>query len=163
MVDAVEVAKRIKEARKQSGLTLQEVADVVGVKNSTISRYENGQIKKAKLPVLQAIASALHVNPMWLIGYTDDPVDYEDEDLISSIPLSYMELCEGDVERAYALMKAVDEDALPETKKSPDTVIDVEGLSAAKRSLIMRILALPDDQVQGLEVIVDQVLALRGI
>ena len=49
-----------------------------------------------------------------------------------------------------------------EMKKSPDTLIDVEGLSKAKRSLIKRILDLSDDEVQGLDVIVDQVLALRG-
>ena len=49
-----------------------------------------------------------------------------------------------------------------EQQKAPDTVIDVEGLSKAKRSLVMKILALPDEEVQGLGAIVDQVLALRG-
>lgn len=49
-----------------------------------------------------------------------------------------------------------------EIKKAPDTLINVEGLSVAKRAFIMRILSLSDEEVQGLDAIADQVLALRG-
>lgn len=52
--------------------------------------------------------------------------------------------------------------SVAEDKKTPDTLIDVEGLSEDKRALVKRILALSDDEVRGLRAIVDQVLALRG-
>ena len=150
MLIEMETARRIKEARAKAGMSLQEVADRVGVKNSTISRYENGQIKKMKLPVVQAIAEALHVSPMWLIGYDEDPVDYEDGELIASIPLGYLELCEGDVRRAYAMMEAADRDVIEENKKTPDTLIDIESLSEDKIALVNYVMSLSDVEARVL-------------
>lgn len=63
-----EIGKRMKLAREQSGLTLQAVADRVGVAASTVQRYEAGGIEKLKLPVLNAIADVLGVDPGWLTG-----------------------------------------------------------------------------------------------
>lgn len=65
-MDNKELGNRIKNRRLELGLTLKEVAKLVGVASSTIQRYENGSIDNPKLPVLQAIASALNVNPVWL-------------------------------------------------------------------------------------------------
>lgn len=101
---------RIEQRRKELNLTLQEVAAEVGVAASTIQRYEKGRFGKIKLPVIEAIATALRVNPEWLTGDTDEPVDYDDPDLIASIPLSYMELCKGDVRQAYKAMQAIDDE-----------------------------------------------------
>ena len=61
-----DLGNRIKNRRLELGLTLKEVAKLVGVASSTIQRYENGSIDNPKLPVLQAIANALNVNPVWL-------------------------------------------------------------------------------------------------
>lgn len=70
----IEIGVRIAERRSALGLTMDEVALRIGVAKSTIQRYEKGQIKKIKLPVIESIASALDVNPDWLIGNTDNPV-----------------------------------------------------------------------------------------
>lgn len=70
----IEIGIRIAERRSALGLTMDEVAQKIGVARSTIQRYETGQIKKIKLPVIESIASALGVNPDWLIGNTDNPV-----------------------------------------------------------------------------------------
>lgn len=73
-----EIGFRIKERRNELGLTLQEIADIIGVDRSTIQRYEQGLIKTIKLPVIQEIARALRVNPNWLIGkdVSKYPMDY---------------------------------------------------------------------------------------
>ncbi|AIY81041.1 helix-turn-helix transcriptional regulator [Clostridium botulinum] len=63
----LEIGNRIQERRKELNLTLQEVADIVGVASSTIQRYEKGLIAKMKLPVIESIAKAINVNPTWLI------------------------------------------------------------------------------------------------
>lgn len=63
-----EIGKRIKQAREQNGLTLQAVADRVGVAASTVQRYEAGSIEKIKLPVLHAIADVLGIEEGWLDG-----------------------------------------------------------------------------------------------
>lgn len=71
MLQPIEIGKRIYDRRMELGLTLQEVADRVGVQNSTIYRYEKGEIKRIKLPVVEAIASALQISPGYLIGRED--------------------------------------------------------------------------------------------
>lgn len=66
------IGNRIKQRRLSLGLTLGEVASKIGVAISTIQRYEAGTISKIKLPVIQAIAGALSVNPAWLIGKSEN-------------------------------------------------------------------------------------------
>lgn len=68
-----EIGLRIKSAREGKGMTLQEVADKVGIAKSTVQRYEAGLIEKIKLPVVSSIAKALDVDPAWVIGKTDEP------------------------------------------------------------------------------------------
>lgn len=77
MFDVNEIARRIKLRREDLGLTLDEVAQVVGVDKSTVMRYENGNIVRPKIPVLHSIANALDVRPEWLLGKSDQ---MEDED-----------------------------------------------------------------------------------
>jgi len=71
MISNIEIGKRIKEAREKCGITQKEVAKKIGVADSTVLRYEKGSISKIKLPVLESIANALNVNPMWLIGKSE--------------------------------------------------------------------------------------------
>lgn len=73
MLSNIEIGARISSTREMRGLTLDDVATIVGVAKSTIQRYEKGSISKIKLPVLESVANALSVNPNWLIGNTDDP------------------------------------------------------------------------------------------
>ena len=79
-MDVHEIGNRIKQARTLRNYTLDDIAHEIGVAKSTIQRYENGLIRRPKLPVLQAIAQSIQVNPAWLAGY-DVPMeqnDYED-------------------------------------------------------------------------------------
>lgn len=70
-----EIGLRIEEARKEKGMSLQDVADKVSVARSTIQRYEQGTIKAVKLPVVEAIANALGVNPAWVVGKSQRKYD----------------------------------------------------------------------------------------
>ena len=72
-----EIGQRIADTRIEKDLTMDDIAQKIGVAKSTIQRYEKGTIKKLKLPVIESIASALNVNPNWLIGNTDDPTPTE--------------------------------------------------------------------------------------
>ena len=71
MLAVKEIGRRIKQRRKQLGLSLQEVADEVKLVKSTISRYETGAIVSVSMPTLRAIAQALRVDVSWLTGETD--------------------------------------------------------------------------------------------
>ena len=71
MADIKMLGERIYQRRKELGLTLQEIADKIGVTKSTIQRYETGKISTPKLPVIESIARAIEANPLWLIGKSD--------------------------------------------------------------------------------------------
>lgn len=71
MFDVKVIGSRMKRRREELDLTLDEVANSVGVAKSTILRYENGEISRPKIPVLHSIANALDVLPEWLLGQSD--------------------------------------------------------------------------------------------
>ena len=74
MTSAIDIGRRIKEAREANDLTQEQLGNELGMNKSTIQRYETGQISKIKLPVLESIAKALNVNPDWLVLKSDDIV-----------------------------------------------------------------------------------------
>nr|DAF69092.1 MAG TPA: helix-turn-helix domain protein [Bacteriophage sp.] len=71
----LEIGKRIKEAREERGFTKTELASRINVADSTIKRYEDGEIERIKIPIIESIAKALQVNPMWIIGRSEDKYD----------------------------------------------------------------------------------------
>lgn len=66
------LADRIRLARDLRDRSLQALAEEIGLNKSTLSRYERGEIDNPKLPVINAIADSLYVNPAWLIGKSDE-------------------------------------------------------------------------------------------
>jgi transcriptional regulator with XRE-family HTH domain len=78
-MDNISIGKRIEQARELRGLTMVDLANQIGVAKSTVQRYEKGKINKIKLPVIGSIARALNVNPLWIIGKTDN-MDVEKKD-----------------------------------------------------------------------------------
>ena len=102
--------QRIRERREALKLSQAELAERLGYSDrSTIAKIEKGvnDITQSKI---SAFAEALATTPAYLMGWTDDPIDYDDGDRLAEIPLSYVQACDGDVRQAYAMMKAVDED-----------------------------------------------------
>lgn len=62
------IGTRIKEARTDNDMTLEDVAVKAGLARSTVQRYEAGLIQRPKLPVIDKLAVILNVNPVWLMG-----------------------------------------------------------------------------------------------
>lgn len=80
MDNKIEIGNRIKFRREQLGMTQEQLGAKLGLNKSTIQRYEKGIVEKIKLPVIQAMAKELNVNPNWLVLKTDDMGQYTDED-----------------------------------------------------------------------------------
>ena len=59
----------LKAARLQAGMTLDEVAQKVGVSRQTIQRYESGVIQNIPSDNIEKIASILDVSPGVLMGW----------------------------------------------------------------------------------------------
>jgi len=63
----ISLGKRIREARKQAGLTQEELAERIGVSRTAISRFELGEIEPS-LRNLAAMAGELNVSADRLLG-----------------------------------------------------------------------------------------------
>ncbi|MCR5708124.1 MAG: XRE family transcriptional regulator [Ruminococcus sp.] len=63
------IGERIKERRKQLGLTVDELAERLGKNRATIYRYESNDIEKLPTTVLEPLAKALDVTPAYLMGW----------------------------------------------------------------------------------------------
>ena len=53
-------------------ISVVDIATYTGLSKATIHRYENGDIRNIKLPVVETIATILNVNPLWLIGKSEN-------------------------------------------------------------------------------------------
>lgn len=63
----------LKQRRIELGLTMLEVAKLVGVSEATISRYESGNIKNMRKDRIAKYASALKVPPSTFLELDDKP------------------------------------------------------------------------------------------
>lgn len=66
------MAKRIKELRTAKGLTLEQVADVVGVGKSTVRKWETGMIANMRRDKIASLAKALGTTPAYLMGWKEE-------------------------------------------------------------------------------------------
>lgn len=66
-----EVGKRIRETRKRKHMTMKQIAEITGLHESTISRYEKGEIAM-EIGKLKEIAKALGVDAGYLCGWETD-------------------------------------------------------------------------------------------
>ena len=68
-----ELAKKIKQLRAEQKITLEEIAQHVGVGKSTVRKWEVGQIENMRRDKIGKLAEALHTSPAYLMGWSDDP------------------------------------------------------------------------------------------
>lgn len=64
--------ERIKERRIASGLSVTELAQLIGKDRATLYRYENGSIDDIPVSTLTRIADVLRTSPTYLIGWDND-------------------------------------------------------------------------------------------
>lgn len=77
--------ERIKNRRKELGISAETLAERCGVSPATIYRYENGEIEKVSIDKLPPIAEALYTTEAYLLGWEHDAEkggeDAEDESI----------------------------------------------------------------------------------
>jgi transcriptional regulator with XRE-family HTH domain len=66
------MAQRIKTLRQEKGLTLEQVAEVVGVGRSTVRKWETGMIANMRRDKIAALAKALGTTPAYLMGWQEE-------------------------------------------------------------------------------------------
>lgn len=68
----MEIYQKLKERRKELGLTMLEIAQKIGVSEATVSRWESGDIANMKRDKIVALSNALQVNPSFIMGWEDN-------------------------------------------------------------------------------------------
>ena len=71
---------RLKQLRKEKGLTLDEIQSKTGIKRGTYNNYENG-VTEPKLETWQKLADFFKVPTEYLMGITNDRVTLTVNDL----------------------------------------------------------------------------------
>jgi len=67
------MAQRIRQLRKEKKLTLEQVAQVVGVEKSTVRKWETGAIANMRWDKIASLARALDTTPAYLMGSSSEP------------------------------------------------------------------------------------------
>lgn len=81
---------RLKELRKEKKLTQQEVAEILGVNEKTVSRWENGE-NEIKLAQANMIANNFGVFVGYLLGYSDDKWEAKSVNKLEDVYVEFLE------------------------------------------------------------------------
>lgn len=76
-----EIANKIKARRQELGLTLEDVAQAVGVGRSTVRKWETGMIKNMGRDKIAALARVLQISPVELVPMPDRSSSEDEERL----------------------------------------------------------------------------------
>ena len=66
------LSEKIKFLRKSKGMSLEQLADMVGTSRQTVHRYENGTITNIPHDKIEALAKALDTTPARLMGWEEE-------------------------------------------------------------------------------------------
>ena len=66
------IGERIKQRRKELGLSVDEVADRLGKNRATVYRYESNDIENFPVGTLEPIAKILETTPAKLMGWNNN-------------------------------------------------------------------------------------------
>ena len=70
-MEPLTLGERIALMRRRKGMTQQELADQIGVRQTEIHRLEKGVVKDPHMSRVKALAQHLQVTTDWLMGLQD--------------------------------------------------------------------------------------------
>ena len=62
----------ISDRRKELGLTIEELANAIGVNKGTVSRWESGEIDNMRRDKIAMLAKALSLSPLTIMGIDEN-------------------------------------------------------------------------------------------
>lgn len=86
------IGKRLNQARISKEISLEAAGNKIGVNKSTVQRWENGNVEKFKIPLLEILADFYDVNVQWLLGHDVPMKNYSTLDNKLKESEKYMEI-----------------------------------------------------------------------
>ena len=65
------MGQRIHDKREEAGLTVEELADKIGVSRQTVYKWEKGSVKNIDRDYIGKMAKIFHCEPDWLMHMED--------------------------------------------------------------------------------------------
>lgn len=136
--------ERIKAMRMIRGYTLAYVADLLGIKEATMQRYESGEIKNIKHETISKLAEIYKCTPSYLMGWEEapkkgNPFDYFLEQQLRTMGYEII----YDEEDGYVILKhqgveyEIIDRSLEELSSSTKSYIDFKLHEIMKKSRII--------------------------
>lgn len=75
----IELANKLRAKRLENNLSLQEVADKLGISKVTVSRYETLDITNIPSDKIEGMAELYNTTPAYLMGWEEDKKEEKDE------------------------------------------------------------------------------------
>ena len=77
----MDLKDKIHKLRTEQNMTLEQVADKVGVGKSTVRKWESGYIENMRRDKIAKLAEALNTTPAYLMGWEEPqlPVETDEE------------------------------------------------------------------------------------
>lgn len=101
---------RMRILRENSNMTLQEVADKLGVTVSTAQRYEKKDgIKAVPYEIIVKYAKIFDVSPSYIMGWDEEPRNfhYQASYVKDKLYEKILELSEGQIDRAEKVLNRI--------------------------------------------------------
>lgn len=67
------MGQRIKALRLEKGWSQTELGNRLGVQKSVVAKYEKGLVANMKRDKIEALSKIFNVRPSYLMGFTDEP------------------------------------------------------------------------------------------
>ena len=67
-----DLSAKIRQLRYERNMTLEQVAQIVGVGKSTVRKWETGMIANMKRDKIDSLAKALGTTPAYLMGWEEE-------------------------------------------------------------------------------------------
>lgn len=90
MYDTREIGYRILRCRRDLDIDQTELSRRAGVSRPYISQLEHGKKTNISVDVIESLASALGVHPMYLMGWSDNPSGEPDAKVLAEQSESYV-------------------------------------------------------------------------
>lgn len=95
---------RVLLSRRDLGLTQEELARRAKVSRSHVANIELERVTNIGVEVVEALAEVLEVSPLYLLGYTDDPLANVEESATDEQP----EVADPEIQEAVNILKRWD-------------------------------------------------------
>lgn len=114
---------KISTLLKENKKTQKDLMDYLGLEKSTFSAWKANKNTSYK-QYISDIAEYFCVSTDYLLGFTDDPIDYENTDEVQNAPIAVINELR-DPKKIYDFMKAQEQDAMkdPFEEELPEEIV----------------------------------------